>query len=121
MLRTLAHSGERADGAAGVSGGFSVNHAELADRAAEVSSLAGRAASLASRVKQALTGMAEAVGYPSLAGALMETNLLSGRRLAELGVLYEHVGESLKTAAKRYDSTDAQAARRIGASRGAPW
>ena len=95
---------------------FSVHHAELADGAADLDDLARRATELAGQVKQALTGMAEAAGHPGLAAALMETDLLNARRLAELGVLYRHVQESLTAAAKGYAATDAKAAHRIGAS-----
>lgn len=100
-----------------VGGVFAVNPAELTRGAEDLSGLAGRAAALSNRVQQALTGMAEAAGHPGLAAVLMETNLLNGRRLAELGVLYQHIEESLRSAASVYSSTDAEAAHGIGALR----
>jgi hypothetical protein len=95
---------------------FGVHHQELAAGAGELGKLPAQAGELLGRVRQALTGAAGAAGSPELAKALMEMDVLNARRLAELNVLYGHIGSSLGEAAKGYQATDAGAADRIQAS-----
>lgn len=46
----------------------------------------------------------------------METDVLNARRMAELDVLYGHLGDSLTKTARAYQSTDSGAAARIQAA-----
>jgi uncharacterized protein YukE len=95
---------------------FGARHQELAAGAGELNGLAATAGELLARVRQALSGAAGAAGSDDLAKALMETDVLNARRMAELDVLYGHIGDSLAETAKGYQSTDSGAAARIQAA-----
>jgi hypothetical protein len=95
---------------------FGAQHQELAAGIGGLSALAGSAGELLGRVRQALAGAAGAAGSGDLAKALMETDVLNARRMAELDVLYGHLGDSLTETARAYQSTDSGAAARIQAA-----
>jgi hypothetical protein len=95
---------------------FGVHHQELAAGAGGLSGPEGRAGQLLGEMRQALAGAAEAVGSPGLAKALMEIDVLNARRMAELHVLFGHIGDSLAATARGYHGADAGAAQRIQAS-----
>jgi hypothetical protein len=92
---------------------FGARHQELT---AGAGGLSGPAGELLGRVRQALAGAAGAAGSDDLAKALMETDVLNARRMAELDVLYAHIGDSLAETAKGYQSSDSGAAARIQAA-----
>jgi hypothetical protein len=99
---------------------FGVHHQELAAGAGGLSGLVSQAGELVGQVRQALAGAAGAVGSADLATALMEIDVLNARRMAELDVLYGHIGESLGETAKGYQNSDSGAAARIQASGKSP-
>ena len=93
-----------------------VHHEQLGATAASWGKLGPDAVALAHRVAEALTGMAAAAGHSGFAATLGRINQLNAQRLTELGVLYEHIQDSLTATATEYATSDGNAAQRVSAA-----
>jgi hypothetical protein len=87
--------------------GFTVSTSTLSDGGQQVAGLVSSVESAASDVTRAITGMAgSASGHAGLASALTSTANSSTRAFGSLRAAYQHVSDSLTSAASIYDQAE---------------
>jgi hypothetical protein len=97
-----------------------VHHEQLGAAASGWGKLGPDAVALGKRVAAALEGLAQAAGDDGFAAALGRVNQLNAQRLTELGLLYQHIQDSVTAAAADYATSDGNAAKRVSAAGQSP-